>query len=986
MRSMVKKIVLAAAVFVLAGVMIAANIVLAVNSTVIHSWFDKSTSSYDNNEQQAVITQGDELVRDIAEQSMVLLRNENDTLPLDKETQGKVNLFGWSSSDAGFLLVGGGSGGTTLDDDIAYTLQEALTQEGVEYNPELSRRYADFSDTNADANNTQNTLTSVQNPDESFYDDALMTSAKEYSDTAIVVISRYGSENSIGGNQELYNITGYQNGTYLELTDEERIIFEKINEYEFGNVIVLLNVCNLVECGFLEDYDVDACLYVGMPGQSGAIAIPRIIYGDVAPSGRNADLYAYDWQTYNPVMANNYYIAENVVYAEGIYYGYRWYETADAEGYFDGVTNGYGSGYDAVVQYPFGYGLGYADFEYIVESWPSESGLTADGEYSVSVRVANVGDRTGNTYSGRETVQLYVTPPYHEGEIEKSHVSLLALGKTAELDPGESQVITLTFSAYDMASYDSYDANKNGFAGWELDEGSYELKLMSDSHNVVTALGEGSEAATFSMNAAADIKIASDPVTGAEVVNRFTGSDAYGGLPIDGTVSSAKSDADNIYMSRADGFADFPTARASSAVTSVNSDFVCDIPDEISAEASRYSYGSGGPLRLTTLEDGSAPEAGDLDGSSRKPLVYNDELLRDLWDYESETWDVLLDQMSKTEIVTLIQYGGFQTSDIVSIGKPRILDRDGPAGFNNSVSGGTRYDSWTAFPSESLIACSWSNELCYYMGLSQGAVGNSTGVNGWYAPGVNLHRSQYNSRNFEYYSEDPVLSGVLAAEVIRGAKNNNLYCYMKHFAASESGRNPYNWNTWLTEQTLREIYLKPFEIAVKDGGANAVMTAFSNIGNIWAGGNAALCTDILRGEWGFKGSVITDYFAKDYMVPTTGILAGNDLYLAPGGVGTATISLPNNDLDKLYAARRAVKNILYTLVDTYMTATEYRDGDGVDDRYNVEIGTFVPTEAPFSPLFVFLWVLIDVVLAAGIAVCAVFFIKKPKSNTSDRGE
>lgn len=983
---MVKRIILAAAVLVLAGVMIAANIVLAVNSTVIHSWFDKSTSSsYNNEEQQAAITQGDELVQDIAEQSMVLLRNENDTLPLDKESQGKVNLFGWSSSDAGFLLVGGGSGGTTLNDDISYTLQEALTHEGIEYNPALSQRYAAFDDTDADANNTQNTLTSVQNPGESFYDDELMSSAKEYSDTAIVVISRYGSENSIGGNSELYNISGYPNGSYLELTDNERLMFEKINEYEFENVIVLLNVCNLVECGFLEEYDVDACIYVGTPGQSGALAIPRIIYGDVTPSGRNADLYAYDWQTYNPVMANNYYISENIVYAEGIYYGYRWYETADAEGYFDDVTNDYGSGYDAVVQYPFGYGLSYADFEYIVESWPSETALTEDGEYSVSVRVVNIGDRTGNAHSGREVVQLYYTPPYIEGEIEKSHVSLLAFGKTAELDPGESQVITLTFSAYDMASYDAYDANNNDYSCWELDEGAYELKLMSDSHNVVTALGENSEAATFTMTAAADIAIDADPVTGGEVTNRFTGSDAYGGLPIDGTTSSAKSDVDNIYMSRANGFADFPTERATPAVTDINDDFVYDIPDELSAEASRYSYGSGGPLRLTQLEDGSAPSAGDLDGTSRNPLVYNEELMRDLWDYESETWDVLLDQMSKTEIVTLIQYGGFQTSDIVSIGKPRILDRDGPAGFNNSVSGGTRYDSWTAFPSESLIACSWSTELSYYIGLSQGAVGNSTGVNGWYAPGVNLHRSQYNSRNFEYYSEDPVLSGELAAEVIRGAKNNNLYCYMKHFAASEAGRNPFNWNTWLTEQTMREIYLKPFEIAVKEGGANAVMSAFSNIGNIWAGGNAALCTDILRGEWGFKGSVITDYFAADYMVPTTGIMAGNDLYLAPGGVGSASISLPNNDRDKLYAARRAAKNILYTLVDTYMTATEYRSGDGVDDRYNVEIGTFVPTEAPFSPLFVFLWILIDVVLAAGIAVCVVFFIKKSKVK-ADRND
>lgn len=980
MKVKANKIILAVVIFALIAVMIAVNIVLASNAAIIHAHFDKQTAGdYDNTQENASQAVGTELIEELAEQSIVMLRNENDTLPLNKKTQNKVNLFGWASSDAGFLLVGGGSGGSPINDDTAITLQEALKAYGISYNPILAQNYDNFSSTDADKNSTSNTYTAVQNPDESFYTDSTMSIAKNYSDVALVVISRYASENGVGGEKELYNISGYADGSYLELTENEKLMFEKINEYGFEDVIVLLNVCNPVECGFLEDYGVDACLYVGMPGQTGANAIPRVLYGDVTPSGRISDLFAYDWQTNNPVIANNHYANSSILYAEGIYYGYRWYETADVEGYFEDVSNAYGKGYDGVVQFPFGYGLSYADFEYKIEEWPS-SALTADGKYQVKVRVTNNGNVTGNTASGKETVQLYVTPQYNEGEVEKSHVALVAFGKTAELEPGESQLITLTFDAYDLASYDSYDANNNEYSTYEIDAGDYVMKIMSDSHNVVTSLSDDSLAATFTMHTDADIIFDKDPTTQATVENRLTGENAYGGVPIDGTQSSAKADVEKLYMSRADGFADFPTTRAQAYTNTINNSFVGTIDASLTGEVASYEYGNGGSQRLFTLEDGSAPTSDDLSGKSGNPLVYNDELFAELRDYKSDIWKQILDQMTEGEVREIIGFGGFRTSQVTSIGKPLMRDMDGPAGFNNSVSGGASSSSWITFPSESLIACSWSAEMCYYMGMSQGLVANNDEnvINGWYAPGANLHRSPYNSRNFEYYSEDPVLSGICAAEVIRGAKNNNLYCYMKHFAASEAGGNPFNKNTWLTEQTFREIYLKPFEIAVKEGGANAIMSAFNNIGNIWIGANGAICTEILRDEWGFRGSMITDYYHSGYMNVKAGIIAGNDLYLSPGGNSASGLNL--DDATTAYAARRAAKNILYTLVDTYMAAKEYRDSGSTDDRFNVEIGKFVPSEAPFSALFVFLWVLIDAAIAGGIVVSVIFFLKKPKTE------
>ena len=571
---------------------------------------------------------------------------------------------------------------------------------------------------------------------------------------------------------------------------------------------------------------------------------------------------------------------------------------------------------------------------------------------------------------GKDVVQLYYTPPYKSGGIEKAAMNLLAFGKTETLKKGQSQVLTLSFSAYDLASFDDYDKNKNDFAGYELEAGKYTLKLMSDSHNAhecFDASGNKTDS-TVELDCAETIKYAKDPVTGETVTTRFTGATAYGNTPIDGTTANS-----NIkYLSREGRFANFSSIQKYNATAAGNT--TNDVYGN--EDVSKIAYGVDAGKYLVTDSNGNKVPLSVLEGSGSGgiELEYNIDLMLDLADYESKTWDEFLNQMTQKEILDLIGMGGFQTIAVASIGKPRCEDLDGPAGFSpNSVTRPDASSDWTAFPSEALIGCSWSQRLLYNMGRAQGAIASATGLNGWYGPGVNLHRSPYNSRNFEYYSEDGLLSGKLAAEVIRGAKQANTYCYIKHFAASEAGQNPGNWYTWLTEQNLRENYLRPFEIAVKEGGSNAIMSAFNRLGKDWIGRNAALSIDVLRGEWKFRGSMITDWYNADFMDYRAGVLAGNDLWLDGTSQKPASGLNLDNASDK-FASRRAVKNILYTYIDTYVAAYDYAENGDPNDPYKVKIDSVNINAAPFSGLFVALWVVIDVLIVGGMAVCVVFFV------------
>ncbi len=982
----VKQIVLSVVAAVLIAVLIAGNIVLKQQAPLLHGFFggysDDASSSSGGADggsagEDAELIYADQVVQDVAEDSVVLLKNEDGYLPYGYGT--KLNLFGWGATDNGFLLVGGGSGGTNITAEKVrrVTFTEALKANGVEYNETLTAAYEKFSNFDADYRSGGSTgkdaTESLKNPPESFYSNELMTQAKNFSEDAVVVLSRWGVEN--GGGGELKSIGTYRDGKFLELTAEEKAMFKKLQESGF-KVTVLLNTTNPIELNFLEEYDnIKACLYIGIPGQSGCMGIVNVLLGsklvgtdgneeeiEISPSGRLSDTYAYSWQENAPTY-NNVGMTDNIAYKEGIYVGYKWYETAGAEGYFN---------YDEVVQFPFGYGLSYTTFKQTIKEVRLDGKKAADGDeldgwgtYSVTVTVENTGD-----HAGKDVVQLYATPPYTNGGIEKASVNLLAFGKTGLLKKGETEDVTLTFTAYDMASYDDYDKNKNGFAGYELDKGQYDVKLMQNAHTPFAGQ-------QISFNSTNGVKYENDPVTGTEVKNLFTGADAYADMPVDG---SKGVNGGVIYLSRANKFANYSDAFKTigatlSAATTAKDNYTYDgyETDEIRAEVATYKYGAaeeGDRLLIMALDENGTPASSEqLSGAEEAVLVTQKKVVESLIAGDEAVreanWTKLLDQLSQDDLMRLIGMSGFHTEALASIGKPRNADKDGPAGFNNNVVDADTMTKFPVFPAETLSGCSWNTELMYEIGRAQGLVGTVLGVQGWYAPGVNLHRSPYNSRNYEYYSEDGRLSGFMAAATIKGAKEENVYCYLKHFALAESGQNSNEWFEWTTEQNLRENYCKPFEIAVKVGGANAMMSAFNCVGAVWSGYNHALLTTMLREEWGFKGSVITDWGQKYMNDYGRAMKAGNNMWLRNEDVAA---SIKFDKAGEEYAARQSARGILYTYLDTLYTS-------GQESQ--------TATAAPFSPLFVTLWTLVDVVLSLGVAACVLFIFWSPKKKKAE---
>ncbi len=982
----VKQIVLLLVAVVLIGVLIAGNIILVWQAPLLHGFFGGIGGDTESEEAQKELSSGDQMVQEITEDSIVLLKNDDvdgkPYLPLDianyDETHG-INLFGWGATDNGFLLVGGGSGGCPINEEnpMHTTLTEAFEAQNFPYNKSLTNAYSGVSSQDADfygAGGSTNADVDpcMANPGESFYTEELLNQAKASSSDAIVVLSRWGAENmDHGTGRELKNTKNYKNGDFLRLTNEEKIMFNKLREKGF-NVTVLLNTTNPLELTFLEEYDdiIQACLYVGIPGQSGAMAIPNILLGskvvgdelvEISPSGRLTDTYARNWQNWSPNY-ENVGIMGNIAYKENIYIGYKWYETAAAEGLFT---------YEDVVQFPFGYGRSYTSFEQTITGVDLDGATVSDGAqlskegtYTVTVHVKNTGSR-----SGKDVVQLYYTAPYTSGGIEKASVNLLAFGKTEALEAGGETDVTLTFTAYDMASYDDYDKNGNGFRGYELDRGAYEIKLMQNAHELYA--GAAKNLYTLNVNEGG-IRFETDPVTGAEVKNLFTGDTAYAGVPVDG---SNGVNGGVTYLSRANHFGNYGEATRggvgtlTSAANNAHDNYVYDgyNTEEIKAEVATYLPGTPAAMPILALDENGTPASLEqLNGKGAPLVVQRDvlELLLDDSDPEVNAlmWTMFLDQLTPEEICSLLGHGYFHTVAVESIGKPNNFETDGPAGFNSSVASPGSTNGWTVFPAETLSGCSWNTELMYELGRVQGKIGVATKVAGWYAPGVNLHRSPYNARNYEYYSEDGVLSGYLAAATIKGAKEENLTCYLKHFALAESGQNSDEWNEWLTEQALRETYCKPFEIAVKAGGANAMMSAFNCVGAVWSGYNHALLTSMLREEWGFKGSVITDW-AKDYMKNySRAVIAGNDLWLDQN---EQDARIDFNDPAQHYAARRAARDILYTYIDTLYTSGQE---------------SVVPSPPPYSSLFVGLWSAIDVALGLGLIACVVFFFWSPLKN------
>ncbi len=879
-------------------VLIAANCLLYANSSLVTTFLSGLETSQAGAEAAAVSA---EMTQRVASEGMVLLEN-NGSLPLASGS--KVNLFGYASNEV--IYGGSGSGAGNTADNV--TLPQGLTNAGFEVNQELVDFYAERA-VARDSSGFSGNDYSVNEVAVSEYSDELMTNAKEFSDVAIVAISRAGGE---GGDLPL-DMAGYNGGDagrhYLELQQVEQDLLAMVEE-QFETVIVLINSSNAMELGFLEDGNIDAALWVGGPGETGCTAIGQLLSGEVNPSGRLPDTYAYDATsapsycnfgaydytntTFGDGMTYHY-----VDYAEGIYVGYRYYETR----WVDNATGACDeAAYAAAVQYPFGYGLSYTTFDKQIANF-SDDGETVTMEVSVT--------NTGSV-PGKEVVQVYYTAPYTVGGIEKSHVVLAGFGKTGLLEAGASETVTVTFTYEDMASYDYAGAKAEGGA-YVLEAGDYQIKLMDNAHTLLDSRTVTVESDVIYNDAGAGAR--SSDLTAA--VNRF--DEATYTEPI-------------TYVSRADWEGTLPTGRAAASR---------EASDEVIA-------------LLTDLHH-------EVDESD-EPIVVADHGLS-LTDmeglaYDDPQWDLLLEQLSVEDMVNLIANGGWSTPAIASVGKPGTSEIDGPAGMNNLMNGATG----NQFTSEVLMGATWDVALVEEMGQIFGAELAANNVSGVYAPAMNTHRTPFGGRNFEYVSEDSLLAGKLMAAEVRGIQSNGVYCYCKHFALNdqETYRDVGGPATWSNEQAIREIYLRPFELAVKEGGSQGIMTSYNRIGGTWTGASTALLQDVLRGEWGFVGTVVTDAATTAtgmlYMDLNAAVRAGNDLMLSLLWFNPSVDLTPttgNNTGNQ--ALRQACKNILYTEANSRVME--------------------LAQEADQLPGWVYLLVVIDL---AVVGLEVLYFVKRSK--------
>lgn len=868
---------------------------------------------------------------------------------------------------------------------------KALKDYGIAYNEEIIRMYESFLSERPFKNALSTYSTqmsrlyepSIQDTD--YYTAEMLENAKAYSDTAIVVLGRSSGESNDCPKTQ-YKITKTTDGTYEEdavIADGSRTYLDISTEEEellaycgknFDKVLVVVNYTNAMTLGFLETIaGIDACLLVGTTGTNAAATIPDVIYGGISPSGKTTDTYAYDLTTaasYANAGAEGEGIYSNSVgfypadgettngnvgdsplyeglsyidYAEGIYLGYKWYETADAEGYWENVSNEYGTGYEGVVQYPFGYGLSYTDFNCeLAECLPSAgSSLQKDGTIAVTVKVTNVGE-----VAGKEVIELYFTAPYSKGGIEKSAVELCGFAKTKILSPGESQELSISFDVADMASYDCYDANANGFAGYELDAGEYQVRIMKNAHE---SFGADS---TITYIVDEGIRYETDPVTGADVTNKFTGEDALDGVSLDG------SDSDNsiTYLTRADFKGSFPTADKKERILSENA-----------AAWNLYTEEHANEW----IDDTDEPI---ITGAENALTLYDENGFTELAyqlgaDYEDGQWDALLDQMTIEEMENLVLHGYSKTSAIESVGKIQAKEFDGPAQVGGFVSGMPGLG--TGFPGATVMAQTWNTELAYEFGRIEGAQAAEQGIDGWYAPASNMHRTPLGGRNYEYYSEDSFLSGVMAAKTIEGSLDAGTYCYLKHLIAYDQDTMRDGLYTWMTEQALRETYLKPYKIAIQDGGATGIMTSYNRLGAVWAGGSYALMTSVIREEYGFKGAILTDYSDHHiYMNMDQALRGGGDIWM-DGMMSDGTFRYETESNSYMQALRRASKNVLYMWTNAGYENRKYNE--------NAQEPLVGPIRHKTMSLVTKIQIFLDVVIVV-LAFLWVYSIVKRRSN------
>ena len=854
-------------------------------ATLIGLATGNGTLSDETNEEAA------EVAEEIMEDGIVLLKNES-LLPLN-ETK-KLNIFGWESINPAY--GGAGSGGINDLYDIV-SLNQGLENAGFSINQKLVDFYNNYGADDPEMSIQKQSWTLPEPPVDT-YSDELIKSAKEYSDVAVVVLSRKAGE---GHNDIPMDVrkAAYDNNSdeyddfpegehYLQLSQTERDMVDMVCS-NFDNVIVIYNGANQFELGFADEYpQIKSVVWCPGTGNVGFNALGKVFSGEVNPSGKTPDTFIYDMTTapwWNNAEKTEYtnladmavegmnagtaqvYAPAFTNYVEGIYVGYKYYETAAQEGAID---------YDKTVQYPFGYGLSYTEFEQKMGELEEK-----DGQISVDVEVTNSGD-----VAGKDVVEVYYKPPYTNGGIEKSSANLIEFEKTNLLQPGESQTVTVTFSIEDMASYD-----ENNAKAYVLEKGDYVISINSDSH---TVLDQKTYTADKDVVYKGENKRASDDTAATNVFE-----DAKG---------------DVTYLSRADHFANYEEATAAPASAELGEPYVSEY--HLNSNFDKTTYLNGEDVMPTTGADNGLTLADMRDA-----------------DYDDPRWEKLLDQLTVDEMANMIAMAGYQTAAMDSVGKVATLDFDGPAAINNNFTG----VGSIGFPIEVVVASTWNKELAQAWGECMGKISQEMGAEGWYAPGMNTHRTAFGARNYEYFSEDGVLAGNMGANAVEGARKYGVYSYIKHFALYEG--NAKMVSVWSNEQAIREIYLKPFEVSVKQGGANAVMVSWSFLGDKWTGECSNLMNTVLRDEWGFRGMALTDFFRNNghgFMNADAALANGVDVMLSTFNGEENNVANPEHPTSVLQM-RNACKNVMYTVVSSWAYDGEHEE-TGMENWKKAGIG------------------------------------------------
>ncbi|MCB4881094.1 glycoside hydrolase family 3 protein [Bifidobacterium pseudocatenulatum] len=825
------------------------------------------------------VSKANELAKEVQSEAITMLKNDDSNLPLANK---KVNVFGWGSTNP---VYGGTGSGSMSDQYDTVSLLDGMKEAGIETNADLTKLYTDYRADRPVVGMWAQDWTLPEVPADQ-YSDSLISDAKSFSDEAVVVLTRVGGEGAdLPMNMKAEGIT-YENNSkdyedfkdgesFLQLSQTERDMLDLVTK-NFNKVTLVYNGANTFQFDFLNDYpQIKSVVWCPPAGQTGFSALGDVLAGDTNPSGKTSDTFLKDLTqsvSYNNFGKFEYANMEDkaakytgftgdevtaipgfVNYSEGIYVGYKFYETAAAEGAID---------YDSMVAFPFGYGLSYTTFEQKLNDVTYK-----DGKVTVDVTVTNTGDT-----AGKDVVEVYYNPPYTEGGIEKASANLVGFEKTEKLEPGASEDVTVEFEDDDMASYDYKNAK-----AYVLEKGDYNISINSDSHTV----------------------IGSKKITVDDTITYDSDSNTHNG---DQTVATNQFDdaaGDVTYLSRAGHFANYKEA------TAAPTNF--EMSDK--AKETFYNNANYDPSQFNDDSD-EMPTTGAKNGLR----------LADMYgkDYDDADWEKLLDELTFDDMDNLIANGGYGTPAVSSVGKIQLTDADGPASLNNNFTG----VGSIGFPASTAFACTWNKDLAKQFGEMIGDMAHDMHVAGWYAPAMNIHRNAFSGRTFEYFSEDSLLSGVMASNEIAGAKEKGVYSFMKHFALNDQEtKRTEMLCTWTNEQAMREIYLKPFEMSVKEGGAQAVMSAFNYIGNTYAGGSNVLLNTVLRDEWGFKGFVLTDYFGGyGYQNGDQEIRNGNDSMLA-------TTSITNHITDKsatsVKAMRTAAHNILYTAANSW----QYADGE-----------------------------------------------------------